>query len=41
MLGVPAPLTWSFSAAGLIVEPPAEKPCEHAFVFKIERGRPC
>ena len=40
MLGVDAELEWSLSREGLTITPPAEKPCEHAYVFKIVRGRP-
>jgi alpha-L-fucosidase len=40
MLGVDQDLAWSHSRAGLTVTPPAQKPCEHAFVFKIERKPP-
>lgn len=41
MLGVEQPLTWSFNRQeGLRVIPPAQKPCEDAFVLKIERKRP-
>ena len=40
MLGAPGKLTWSQTPDGLVVTPPAEKPCEHAFVFKIERQHP-
>jgi alpha-L-fucosidase len=40
MLGVDQPLAWSHSQAGLTITPPAEKPCEHAFVFKIQRKHP-
>jgi alpha-L-fucosidase len=40
MLGSPAPLVWSLSPQGLTIQPPPEKPCEHACVFKIERSRP-
>jgi alpha-L-fucosidase len=40
MLGVERNLIWSLSEAGLSIELPAERPCEHAYVFKIERGWP-
>ncbi len=41
MLGVEQPLTWSFNRQeGLRVIPPAQKPCEDAYVLKIERKRP-
>ena len=37
MLGVNADLKWHFTDDALVIETPAEKPCEHAFVFKIQR----
>lgn len=37
MLGDNKPLEWAFTEEGLVIEPPAEKPCEYAFVFKIVR----
>jgi alpha-L-fucosidase len=40
MLGVEAPLKWSIGTEGLKVQPPTQKPCDHAYVFKIVRGRP-
>ncbi|MCD6290308.1 MAG: alpha-L-fucosidase, partial [Anaerolineae bacterium] len=40
MLGVEKELEWSLSREGLTVKTPPQKPCEHAYVFKIERGRP-
>jgi len=40
LLGVDASLDWSLSREGLKVNVPAEKPCEHAYVFKIARKRP-
>jgi len=40
MLGSPQELKWSLGEAGLTIETPAEKPCEHAYVFKIVRGDP-
>lgn len=40
MLGAGRELKWSLSEAGLTIETPAEKPCEHAYVFKIVRGDP-
>jgi len=35
LLGSKAKLKWTRSADGLTVELPAQKPCEHAFAFKI------
>jgi alpha-L-fucosidase len=40
MLGSSQPLRWSLNDAGLTIETPAERPCEHAYVFKIIRGQP-
>jgi len=40
MLGIDQELAWSLSMGGLEVKLPDEKPCEHAFVFKITRTRP-
>lgn len=40
MLGVEQELPWALTREGLKVTPPATKPCEHAFVFKIERQHP-
>jgi len=40
MLGVEAPLKWSLGADGLKIQPTTHKPCDHAYVFKIVRGRP-
>jgi len=40
MLGDGRELKWSWSLDGLEVERPPEKPCQHAYVFKITRKRP-
>ncbi len=40
MLGVDKPLEWELTKRGLVVKTPDIKPCEHAFVLKIERGNP-
>lgn len=40
MLGSDAPLQWSLNPDGLTIVPPDVPPCEHAFVFKIERKHP-
>jgi len=40
LIGVEAPLEWSLGGDGLEIQRPAEKPGEHAFVFKIVRGHP-
>lgn len=37
MLGDGKPLEWSWEENGLHITTPEEKPCEHAFVFKIAR----
>jgi alpha-L-fucosidase len=36
MLGSQAPLSWSRNEQGLTVQMPGDRPCEHAFVLKIE-----
>lgn len=38
MLGVDKELDWHFADDGLIINTPDKKPCEHAFVFRIERN---
>jgi alpha-L-fucosidase len=40
MLGVDQKLAWTLTGDGLVITPPSEKPCDHAFVFKIERKQP-
>ena len=35
MLGIDGELDWKISAEGLTIETPSEKPCEHAYAFKI------
>ena len=40
LVGCEAPVQWSLEADGLKIHPPDQKPCEHAFVFKIVRGNP-
>ena len=40
MLGVQQKLEWSITNAGLTVKPPLQKPCHHAYVFKIMRDDP-
>jgi alpha-L-fucosidase len=40
MLGSDQRLTWTLYETALTIETPAERPGEHAFVFKIVRGRP-
>jgi alpha-L-fucosidase len=37
MLGIDGELKWSQSKEGLKIKMPNEKPCEHAYVIKIER----
>ena len=38
MLGDNKELDWHFVDDGLVIKTPAKKPCEHAFVFRIERN---
>ena len=40
MLGVDKELEWAMTEEGLKIKPPDEKPCEHAYAFKITRKRP-
>lgn len=40
MLGVDRELDWAMTDGELEIAPPAEKPCEDAFVFKITRKSP-
>jgi alpha-L-fucosidase len=40
MLGCDQELTWSLSPTEMTIQTPPEKPCEHAYVFKITRGQP-
>ena len=40
MLGADRELKWTLDGKGLTIVPPAKKPCEHAYVFKIVRGKP-
>lgn len=40
MLGSEKRLEWSLTPERLTIVPPREKPCEHAFVFKVERRHP-
>jgi alpha-L-fucosidase len=35
MLGSAEPLTWSQEEDGLHIKPPSQRPCEHAYTFKI------
>jgi alpha-L-fucosidase len=35
MLGLDRDLEWSFNQKGLTINTPINKPCEHAYVFKI------
>ena len=37
MLGIDKELEWSLTKEGLKVKMPNEKPCEHAYVIKIQR----
>ena len=38
MLGSKEKLKWYFTNEGLVIYTPKQKPCEHAYVFKIERN---
>jgi len=38
MLGVDENLEWSLTPDELTIQRPAQRPCEHAYVFKIARG---
>ena len=40
MLGIDKPLAWTLKNGALVVESPKIKPCEYAYVLKIERTRP-
>ena len=40
MLGVDRELEWSLTEEGLSIETPDEKPCDHAFAFRIVRKHP-
>ncbi len=40
LLGVEGELAWSLTPGGLVVQMPAARPCEHAFVLKIVTRRP-
>ena len=38
MLGTDQPLAWKLLDHALVIETPGRKPCDHAYVFRIERG---
>jgi len=40
LLGVDETLSWKMTKEGLKIKTPDRKPCEHAYVFKIERKHP-
>ncbi len=40
LLGHEGALAWSLSPEGLTIETPNQRPCDHAYVFKISRGKP-
>jgi alpha-L-fucosidase len=40
MLGIEQELTWKLDGSGLTIQVPADKPCDYAVTFKIERGHP-
>lgn len=35
LLGTAEKVKWSLTSQGITIQPPSEKPCEHAFAFKI------
>ena len=37
MLGIDGTLDWQVNDKGLVIKIPANKPCDHAYVFKIEK----
>lgn len=40
MLGAEGELEWRLTPHGLTIATPADRPCDHAYTFKIQRGRP-
>ena len=40
MLGVDEVLPWKMTKESLKIKTPTRKPCDHAYVFKIERKHP-
>jgi alpha-L-fucosidase len=36
LLGSDEKIDWSVSSSGMTIQPPEEKPCEHAFAFKVK-----
>ena len=40
LLGHEGDLDWRLTSQGLTIEVPPERPCEHAYTFKITRSRP-
>jgi len=40
MLGVDQELGWKLTSNALVIKTPDQKPCEHAYVFKIVRRQP-
>jgi hypothetical protein len=38
MLGADKELDWHFTDNALVIKTPDNKPCDHAFVFRIERN---
>ena len=38
MLGIENELDWGMSKEALIITTPNKRPCDHAYVFKIERN---
>ncbi len=40
MVGVDEELIWKMSDNGLVIKDPGKRPCDYAYVLKIERKRP-
>ena len=38
LLGVDGDLSWAQDEKGLTIQVPSEKPCEHAYTFKVVKG---
>jgi alpha-L-fucosidase len=40
LLGHESPLNWRLTPEELVIDVPPERPCAHAYIFKITRGQP-
>ena len=40
LIGHEDPLNWRLTPEELVIDVPPERPCAHAYVFKITRGQP-